>query len=103
MADTIIELTDEQKLRLAYSKRMRVHKQVELTVDQLYALSLITLNNAVVPGDYPTLKANIEGVTGVQNISLLVDHRTLASLSADTKLVASISIDLNIVDVPVEP
>ncbi len=36
---------------------------------------------------------------GVQDISLLVDHHTLASLPADTKLVASILIDLNIVDV----
>jgi len=103
MAETIIDLTAEQALRLAYDKRMRMHKRVELTVDQLYALTLLTLNNAVQPTDYPTLGTAIEAVTGVQNINLLVDHHTLASLPADTKLVADISIDLNIVDIPVEP
>ena len=103
MAETIAELTDEQKLRLAYAKRMRVHQSVELTVDQLYALCLLSLNNAVQPTDYPALKTAVETVAGVQEINLVVDHHTLASLPADTKLVASITIDLNIVDVPQEP
>jgi hypothetical protein len=103
MVNTITELTDDQKLRLAYDKRMRVHQQVELTVDQLYAMALITLNNSVVPGDYPTLKTAVEAVAGVQNVNLLFDHHTLASLPADTKLVVNVSIDLNIQDLPEEP
>lgn len=102
MVDTMSELTDVQKLRLAYDKRMRFHQQVELTVDQLYALTLITLNNAVVPANYPALKAAIVSVTGIQDIDLMADHHTLASLPPDTKLMASISIDLNIVDIPQE-
>lgn len=102
MVDTIIELTDDEKLRLAYDKRMHVVKNIVLDADQLYALSLLTLNNAVEPSDYPALKASIEGITGVQNIALLVDHHTLASLPTDTELRATISIDLDIVDIPQE-
>jgi len=97
MVDTISELTDAEKQQLAYDKRMRRNVTVDLAVDQLYALTLITLNNSVEPSDYSALGTAIKGVTGVQDINLLVDHKTLAALPAGAKITARISIDLDIV------
>ena len=61
---------------------------LDLETDTKYAICLLKLNSAVVPGDYPNLKSAIEGVTGVQEITLIIDHQTRATIPANTQLKA---------------
>lgn len=86
---------DQQKIN-TYNRGMRSADKIPLETDQLYALCLLKLNNTVVPADYPTLKSAIEAVTGVQNISLIVDHHTTATVPSGMQLDAVVEINLRL-------
>ena len=79
---TISDLTPEQIVQLEFRQR-RGNNRVDLEDSTKYAVVLLKLAGAVTPGDYPTLKTNIEAVTGVQEVTLLIDHETRASVLAD--------------------
>lgn len=96
MAITLTEPTADQTVINTYNRGMVATDKLDLAVDQLYALCLIKLNNTVVPGDYPALKAAIEAIAGVQEISLVIDHRTRATVPTDTKIVAVLEINLRL-------
>ena len=101
MTDTLQEPTADQQLERLYNTGMVSSKSLQLDNDQLYALCLIKLNNAVVPADYPDLKAAIEAITGVQEINLVIDHHTRATVPTDKHLEAVVEINLRIEpDVP---
>ena len=100
MTDTLAEPTTDEQIIKMYNSGMVRAKTLDLATDQLYALCLIKLNNSVVPGDYPALKAAIEAITGVQEISLVIDHHTRATLPADRELKAVVEINLRLQPVP---
>ncbi len=101
MTVTIPDFTPDQLLRKGFGNLMaRTAPAVDLDLDQLYAVVLVKLNASVTPADYPALKTAIEAVVGVQEIDLLVDRKTRATLPPDTKLTANVTVRLNIVDVP---
>jgi len=96
MAKTLAEPTADAQLLDVYNRGMRIADRIVLETDQKYALCLIKLAAAVQPGDYPALKTAIEAITGVQEISLVVDHQTRATLPTDTQLVAILELNLRI-------
>ncbi len=106
---TISELTADKLVRLMYEKGMKESNPVTLKDDTNYAVVLVELHpTVVVPDDYPTLKAGIEAVTGIPNISLLIDFKTRAAAdlpspvepaTKDTKTRMELRANLKFVDV----
>ena len=96
MTTTLLEPSSDQIVINAYNRGMKAVGTQDLAVDQLYALCLIKLNNTVVPGDYPALKAAIEAISGVQEITLVIDHHTRATIPTDTKIVSVMEINLRL-------
>lgn len=96
MAKTLAEPTSDQQLVDVYNRGMRTAERITLDTDQLYAICLLKLNNAVQPSDYLALKTAIEAITGIQNISLIIDHRTRATIPADTQLNCIVEFNLRI-------
>ena len=78
MAITITEPTADEQLKLVFGSRVKAFAREDLKDDTKYAVCILELHPAVTPGDYGTLKTNIEAVAGIQNIALLVDHKTRA-------------------------
>jgi hypothetical protein len=78
---TISDLSADDVIKLQYAKGKRGSQPVVLAPEKRYAVCVLRLNDAVVPGDYPTLKTDIEAVTGVENIELLFDRVTPATAS----------------------
>lgn len=100
MADTITEPTADQQLIDLYNRGMVKAKSLVLATDQLYAVCLIKLNNAVKPTDYPAIGAAINAVTGVMGIDLLMDHKTRAAIPADHELRLIVEANLRIDPLP---
>ena len=105
MADTIVEMSEDDLVRLAYERRMKRSVIKLLETDTKYAVCLVKLHSAVTPADYPTLGFEIKQVTGIQDVDLLIDFQTRATLpvpsdpvTRDTKLQLEIEADLNIVE-----
>ncbi len=98
MTQTIIDLTDDEKLKLEFAKRRRAHASKDLADDTKYAVVILSLHPTVVPGDYPTLKAAIIAVTGVTDVDLLIDHQTRAVVPADHTQVLGIRADVTLRD-----
>ena len=93
---TLTEPTADTQLLDVYNRGMRVADRIPLEVDTKYALCLLTLNPAVEQTDYPTLKAAIEAIAGITNISLVIDHQTRATVPTDTEIVAILEFNLRI-------
>lgn len=100
MADTITEPTADEQLIDLYNRGMVRAKAVLLDTNQLYAVCLLKLNNAVQPSDYPAIGAAINAVTGVESITLLMDHKTRAAIPADHELRMIIEANLRIDPLP---
>jgi hypothetical protein len=96
MAKTLTEPTADTQLLDVYNRGMRVADRIPLEVDTKYAVTLMKLNAAVLPTDYPTLKAAIEAITGITEVSLIIDHQTRATVPADTEIVAIVEFNLRI-------
>ena len=104
MAITITEPTADELVNLAFQHKLRASASADLENDTKYAVCLLKLHSAMTPGDYPALKTAIEGVTGVQNISLLIDHQTRASVPEYHVQVLRMRADVTLRDdTPVEP
>lgn len=76
----LTDMTDEQKLRMAYRRAMKGTKVEVLKPETRYAVVLLELHSAVTEGDYGTLGTDIQAVTGVQDIQLLFDRVTPATV-----------------------
>lgn len=96
--DTISDLTADELLKLEFAKRRKAAQSVDLADDTKYAIVLLTLNPAVTSGDYPTLKTDIEAVTGIQNVELLIDHQARASVPANHTQVLGVRADVTLRD-----
>lgn len=84
--NNIVGMTDEQKLRMEFSKGLKGNNSSDLDDDQQYAVVLLKLHDTVTPSDYATLQTNIEAITGIlPGTELLFHNRTkqTADLPAD--------------------
>jgi len=84
MVATIPIPSDDDQLRISCNKRSRATGSVNIDEGQKYACVVLKLNPGVSqPGDYATLKSNIESVLGIQSVSLLIDGQ-IPTLPADS-------------------
>ncbi len=99
---TIIGMTPEELEKAEFRGRRKV-ECADLEGDTKYAMVLLKLNPAVTPADYADLRTSIIGITGVQDVTLLIDHQTKATVQADHKQVLEASAKLKLLpDTPVE-
>jgi len=91
---------DTQQVNM-YNRAMRRSNVKVLSLDQKYAVCLISLAPAVnQPGDYAALRAAIEAITGIQEIELLIDGQTPSSIPVDKELRMVCEAHLRIDDAP---
>ena len=85
---TITEPTADQQQERMYNTRMKRSESVVLELDTKYAVCLLKLAPGVTqPDDYPTLKAAVEAVVGIQEVTLLIDtHGTPAEIPEGKEL-----------------
>jgi len=100
MAVTITEPSSDEQVIDMYNRGMTRAVSIDLNTATKYAVCLIRLAPAVTPANYPALKAAIEAITGIQEISLLIDHQTRASVPADFRLRAICEFNLRIDPIP---
>lgn len=102
MTTTITEPTAAQQQVHLYNSGMKGHGQAVLDTGTKYAVALIKLANGVSqPSDYPALKSAIEAITGVSEISLLIDtNGTPASIPTGKQLVMVVDANIRIDNEP---
>lgn len=83
---TIAEPSADQQQLNMYNTKMKRHSPLVLTAGEKYAACRLRLAPAVTQGDYPTLKAAIEAITGIQEAQLLIDGQCPAGIPADKEL-----------------
>ena len=98
MVVTISDPTADEVVDLAFQHKIRANASQNLEDDTKYAVVLVRLAGAVVPGDYPALKTNLEAVTGVQEVSLLIDHQTRAIVPENHVQVLRVHADVTLRD-----
>ena len=101
---TITTPSAADQLQIACQKACRVRETFEPTEGQKYVIAWIKLAPGVTqPDDYPTLKAAIEEVTGIQAIGLVADDQIPADVGEDQKAVVSVTVHRMIQDIPQAP
>lgn len=90
---------DEQQ-KLVYNRKVRKGNSVELPLDKKLACVILQLSPAVTQDDYPALATAIKAIAGIQEVDLLVDGQTPASIPTGTKLVLVADVQLRIDDLP---
>ena len=96
--NTITEPTGDDLTKLVFAKRLRANSSMDLENDTKYALCVLKLAGAVTPADYPALKTNIIAVTGIQDVDLLIDHQTKATVPENHTQVLSVAADIQLRD-----
>ena len=92
------DLTADELEDLAFSKRKRVGFSGDLKNDTKYALVLVELAPGVSqPGDYPALKTALIGVTGIVDVTLVIDTHTKATVKAGHHQVADGMLNITLV------
>jgi len=103
MAQTLTEPTADEKQKLVYNRKMRRGSTQAIDPSQKFAVCLLKLAPAVnQPGDYAALKGAIVAVPGIQDIDLLVDGVTPASIPENTQLRVVVEAQIRIDDLPPE-
>ena len=95
---TITEPSADDITKLVFAKKLRANAQADLANDTKYAVCLLKLAGAVTPADYPTLKTNIIAVVGVQDVVLLFDHQTRATVPPNHTQVLRCGADITLRD-----
>ena len=95
---TITEPDADAITKLVFAKKLRANAQTDLENDTKYAVVVLKLANAMTPADYPALKANIIAVAGVQDVDLLFDHQTRATVPANHTQVLRCGADITLRD-----
>ena len=75
---TITRPSADERLRIVYGKRLKKTVQEDLIPEAKYAVCILRLAPAVEKSDYPALKASVEAIAGIQDISLLTDYTAAA-------------------------
>jgi hypothetical protein len=96
---TLTEPDADEQQCLVYNRKMRVSNSAELPLDKKLACVILQLNGVVVPDDYPALGAAIKAIPGIQDVYLLIDGQTPASIPEDTVLTLVAEVQL----LPEEP
>ena len=94
---------DEQQVKI-FNRDVKKSNVAVIELDTKYAMVLIKLNPVVSqPGDYAALKTAVEAVTGIVEVSLLIDtHGTPASIPAGKELRLVAEAHIRIDDAPEE-
>lgn len=77
---TISELTEDEITKLRFRKGFRRAKKEDLEDDTKYANVLLKLAPGVTQDNYAVLKDGIVAITGIQDVMLLVDFKTWATV-----------------------
>ncbi len=99
--NSITALTPKQLIELEFAKRLRANASKDLKDNTKYALVLMELGNG--GESYSTLKAAIEAVPGIQEVSLLIDHQTKAVVPEFCTQVAGVRVDVHLREDTPEP
>lgn len=94
---TMPDADDQQKL---IRNRTKKGNHEPISVSQKFAVVLLKLAPAVTQSDYPALKVAVEAVPGIQNVSLLVDGVTDATLAANREMILFADVQVRINDSP---
>ena len=98
---TIVEPTIADQQVDLYNTRMRRSNVETLVVGRKYAVCLIRLATAVnQPADYPALKAAIEAIAGVNEVTLLIDGQAPANIPTGKQLRLVVEAHLRIDNAP---
>ncbi len=103
MVSTINFPDADEQLQIAVNKRSRASGNLLLNENQKFACVFLKLAPTVTQGDYPALKTTIEAVTGIQEISLLVDGQVPVSIPVDHRVRLYLEAQVRIEDIPEEP
>ena len=96
MAVTIPIPSDDSAQQIAMNRRAKQHSSTVVPTSQKMAAVLLRLNPAVTPGDYGSLGTQIKAIPGIDNINLLIDGQTPASIPAGTEMRLHIDAHLRI-------
>lgn len=99
---TIAEPSSDAVQKMVYNKAMRRSNRIVMPADQKLAVVILALASAVTQADYPALKTAIETVSGIQQVNLLIDGKTPASIPEDTELRVCVDAQIRIDDLPQE-
>ena len=102
MAVVTIPIPDaDLEQRVAMNTRAKRHNTVVLPLGQKLAAVVLRLGVGVSQSDYPAMAAAIKGIAGIQDVDLLIDGITPASIPAGTELRLVADVQLRIEDLPV--
>lgn len=98
---TIPDADDQLKIALN-STRGKKSGSINVTSGQKFAIVYMPLAGAVTQSDYPTLKAAIEAIAGIQSISLLIDGQ-IPTIPADMTARVTVNAQMRFNDIPIAP
>jgi hypothetical protein len=104
LTKTIIIPSADEQLCIAINKRSKQRDAVTVPENQKYAVVVLPLVSVVTQEDYPTLKAEIQDIAGIQsNVKLIVDGKTPDSIPEGKEMFLAVSCHLRVRDIPDEP
>lgn len=71
---------------------------VDLKDGTLYALCVLELHGDVTPDDYAALGAAIKAITGIQDVTLVIDHKTQAVVQENHTQVCRVRANIELDD-----
>ncbi|HYW80307.1 MAG TPA: hypothetical protein VE890_12055, partial [Thermoguttaceae bacterium] len=90
----------DEQLVIACNRRAKAHESLTLPPGQKFACVLLPLSPGVTPDSYPTLKASVEAIYGIQTgVALLIDGQTPASIPDGKQLRLVVDAQLRIENV----
>ena len=95
---TIADLTDDERTKLVFAKRMRAGNSKDLEDGTRYAVVLIKLHASVAPSDYPALRTSMVDIAGIQDVDLLIDAVTPSSVPANHTQVLQVGANIQLRD-----
>lgn len=103
MIQTITIPDADERLKIAINKRAKRSGSVELDENRKFACVILKFNEAVTPANYPLLKTEIEALSGIQEVCLLVDGQVPAIIPAGTAAILHLNAQLRIDDISTPP
>jgi hypothetical protein len=104
MANTTFPLpTAAEAMTIAVNRKSKNTKTVVVADDQKLALVLLELNSAVTPDDYASLGTQIQAITGIQGVNLVINGITRPSVEAGEEQIVVVDAHLRTRDVPETP
>ena len=102
MAETISLPTADEAMRIAVNRTAKKSKTMVVADDQKLALVVLELHSSVTPSDYASLGSQINAITGIQGVNLVIDGTTRASVAAGYEQVLVTEVHLRTHEIPSE-